>query len=651
MPRRGRIPERIRDQVLADLHDGVKTQRDIALEHGVSLSFVKKQQQDISGGVTGSTAPGVAAKVRWESRSFGPPKLVDELGSEARRALEDIEFFARRYYGIILLPWQVMAAARIVELLGTPYEEYAAINVAPGSGKTVFFGRIVPTWLTARDRAMRGMVGSATNTVAVKITDQLRRDFTRPRPDHLTERDRRQGLVQVEAVLAEDFGRFRPDVDGSLWTRNEFEVAQLGDTMMTQKEPTWAAFGRDTTFIGWRADFILWDDLWDVRKLRSADTREDFYSWFDNTAETRLEPGGLFLLQGQRLEADDVYSYALGKTLEDDLEELGPDDGSAPMRYHHIVYKAWDDDHPHAHDAEWLRPSSPPWPEGPLLSPQRLPWRRLNGIRKNRPDMFALTYQQSPDLMTETLVNKLWVQGGVSSDGEYLPGCLDLERRLWEVPADLAEPIVSVAMTDPSVTNRWGHLWYLWQPSDDGVEDIRHVMAVEQRKMSADMFLDWNNASQVWHGLMEDWWQSSNELGKPIRWWIVEQNAAHRYLLQHEHVRRWMLKRGVTIIGHDTHRNKADPQLGVQALVPPVWRRGLIRVPYADAKVTGPTRRMDAFDFVSQMTKYPQARFDDLVMASWFFENKRDVMRPARTEAAKLRRPGFMKMLEKREVA
>ena len=625
---------------------GYQTYEDIVEVTNTSLSYVRKQASDMNAGGANSTASGSSTHVAWESRSFPHPIELADLAPEPARALEDIEYFARRFYGIVLLPWQVDAASRIVHLLGTPYEEYAVVNVAPGSGKSVFFGRILPAWLTCRDRSMRGMIGSATNTVATKLVDQLRRDFIRPKPDRLSGRDLRMGMVQMESTLPLDYGRFRPDVDGSLWTRGEFEVAQHGDEFITQKEPTWAAFGKDTTFIGWRAEFVLWDDLWDVRKVRSLDAREEFFEWFENTAETRLEPGGLFLLQGQRLAADDIYAHALAKPADltdGEMEELGlgPED-EMPGRYHHISYKAYNEELDTG--PESLKPESPPWPDGPLLSPTRLPWRRLRGIRAASPDLFSLTYQQDATNLTETLINPLWIYGGVGEGGQIHPGCVDKDRRLWEVPANLAEPVVSVAMTDPSGTNQWGHLWYLWQPAlADHDQDMRHVMAIDWRKMSADQFLDFNQRTGEYHGLMEDWWQTSQKLGRPIRWWIIEQNAAQRYLLQYEHVRQWQIKRGVTIIAHNTHSNKIDPAYGVDSLAP-VFQRGLIRIPFKDAESAGAQRSMKAVDFITQLKNYGGVgkTKDDLVMAAWFFENKRDSIRPASGPVTRLARPAFV---------
>ena len=44
----------------------------------------------------------------------------------------------------------------------------------------------------------------------------------------------------------------------------------------------------------------------------SAGGLERLTQWWEVEAETRLEPGGLLILQGQRLGRDDLYRWATG---------------------------------------------------------------------------------------------------------------------------------------------------------------------------------------------------------------------------------------------------------------------------------------------------------------------------------------------------
>ena len=73
-------------------------------------------------------------------------------------------------------------------------------------------------------------------------------------------------------------------------------VRQLDGVSLDDKEPTVSAWSQDSGFLGGRFDFVIWDDLVDVRTLRRRSQRRTFRlvgCW----AETRLEPRGLLLLR------------------------------------------------------------------------------------------------------------------------------------------------------------------------------------------------------------------------------------------------------------------------------------------------------------------------------------------------------------------
>ena len=74
----------------------------------------------------------------------GVPSYED-LKPEAKAAYDNIEIFARRYFGIVLQPWQIEATERIMRLMETEYEEYAVINAPPGCGKSTFFAKVLGT--------------------------------------------------------------------------------------------------------------------------------------------------------------------------------------------------------------------------------------------------------------------------------------------------------------------------------------------------------------------------------------------------------------------------------------------------------------------------------------------------------------------------
>ena len=136
----------------------------------------------------------------------------DDLCPEAQAAYDNIEIFAKRYFGIILQPWQIEATERIMGLLETEYEEYVVINAPPGTGKSTFFAKVLPAWATVRNRAIRGMIGSSTQRLAEWYCRRLRAELDRAHPVRAELNDVRLNLaVDAEATLQEDFGMFKPD--------------------------------------------------------------------------------------------------------------------------------------------------------------------------------------------------------------------------------------------------------------------------------------------------------------------------------------------------------------------------------------------------------------------------------------------------------
>ena len=143
----------------------------------------------------------------------------------------------------------------------------------------------------------------------------------------------------------------------------------------------------------------------------------------------------------------------------------------------------------------------------------------------------------------------------------------------------------------------------------------RFLMDLVRQKMDAPDFLDWDYNEGAFIGVMEQWQERSKRLGLPITHWVVEANAAQRFILQYDHAKRWQRKHGVQVIPHQTHLNKSDPQFGVQTIAPH-WKHGRVRLPGKQ----GNPGRMVAMKLVDEVTVWPEGSYDDCVMAQWFFE-------------------------------
>ena len=98
---------------------------------------------------------------------------IDTLRGPARDAFDDVAVFALRYFGVILMPWQVEVTDYVFDLLDSAAEEYCVVNAPPGSGKSTFFAKILPAFATVRNRAIRGMIGSHTQNTAEWYTRAL----------------------------------------------------------------------------------------------------------------------------------------------------------------------------------------------------------------------------------------------------------------------------------------------------------------------------------------------------------------------------------------------------------------------------------------------------------------------------------------------
>ena len=502
----------------------------------------------------------------------GAPVFVD---TPPGGILDDFGRFRERYFHRTATPWQEDAAKRLLEFLLRPEKTYVVVNAPPGSGKSTLFTHDIPAWIAARDPHIRCLIGSRTERQAAMYTGRLRRTFGAERTPFVTE-----------------LGPFRP-LQRDLWRNSEFIIAIPEEEINDEKEPTFSAFGQDSGFLGGRYDFVIWDDLVDHRNTKSSEARDALVTWYETEAITRLDPGGLFVLQGQRIGPDDLYRYSLDLTDGSDEEK--------PL-FEHIVYRAHYEDR-----CEGLHGiDAPAWPEGCLLDPVRLPWRELRAKERNQMERFLVLYQQE-DLDPDTsLVRHVWLEGGIDKDGTLHPGCWDEDRSLQEVPKGVnLNDCVAIATVDPSAAKHWALQLWLYHPESN----IRWLLDFYRGPLTAPGFLDRVDGKYL--GFLEEWQQWSHDAGCPIQTWVVESNTTQRFLLQYQHTKDWMVKWGVNVIPHQTTQRRHDPEYGVQALAPH-FKFGRFRLPGRSRQAIKP--------FTDEITKWPHGRTEDTVMACWFLE-------------------------------
>lgn len=542
----------------------------------------------------------------------------DRLCPEAQRGKEDFAFFREYYLGRVPSPWQVEAALELVKLLESEEKEFVVVNVPPGAGKSTLF-HDVAVWAIVRDRKIRIMIGSVSQNMAKLYSRRIRETLERPMPIQPDPQLIKKGLAQdAQGCLSIDYGRFKPTDKGALWRADEFVVEQLDGNGLDNKEPTVRAYGIEAEFIGHRADLCLFDDVASPDNARESVARDKLLERWDNVAEARCDPGGLLAVVGQRLGPGDLYAHCLSKVTYDlDDEDYDGSDMTTPeqvnsmeplksQKYKHIIYQAY---YPELDTGkESRRFDAPAYPEGPLLDPKRLPWKDLSFIRYNKPDVFEVVYQQGELDLDAYLINKTWIHGGMGDDGVQYQGCIDHERGHGEIPPGLAPPVLSIVAVDPSPTMFWALTWILYQPSTN----MYHVIDIERCKLTAEDLLGYNTTTGEYSGIMDDWQERSFRMGYPISHWVVEINAAQRFLLAHDFVRKWQTSRSVNVVPHTTSRNKLDEKMGVEALLPQVFRTGAIRLPH----MRGNWKTLAA---VEELTKWTRDKKSgtDIVMSMW----------------------------------
>ena len=590
--------------------------REAARKAGINPSSAHRLEN-----IPGYNSSGRVALLAWRERDPGRIPSKQSLNSQARRALDDFAAWRLRYIGRRSMPWQIRAANVVLraheQAQASMDRKFIVINCPPGSGKSSLFTHDIPLWLICRDRSIRILIGSATETLARGYTEQIMTSLERTEPPPLEPAQARRGAIQAVGCLVEDYGRFKPD-NGRNWRTGAFKVAHENDQAGTAKEATVSAFGRDSSYLGQRPDIAIWDDLVTEETSGTGEARERTLRKWQREAEQRVEPGGVLILQGQRLFADDLYRYCIDLPGGDDTDEDEPDDGRRPRKYTHIVFKAHYEEHctgDHGKDAKPYDPANPA-NSGCLLDPVGLSWRFLRQIQRDDENQGGQTYrivfQQEDGDVSRALVNPLWVDGGTDpKTGEMFRGCWDNDRATGVVP-----PInlpVSVVSIDSSPANYWSVQWWMYEPKFGS----RYLIDMVRSKMKVTDAISYDKLTGRWTGVLEDWWQNAARQNAAFTHVIFEIGSAERYFLQQNDFKDWASMRHVTAMAHDTKKNKNDPLYGVQGLLPPIYRAGLVRIP-GDVRTGSKSRMMP---LVREVTHWPDTVTFDCGMSQWFFEH------------------------------
>ena len=539
-------------------------------------------------------------------------KPWDKLSTDAQEALRDFNVFRELFFARRPQVWAHDASERIVAALDDPTERtFIDFNMFPGVGKTTM-GMDLGCWLLAGGgfcdpaygRALRLMYGSRVMKTAERMTARIRGFLELRRPFYDKER-----RVSATHVMLKEYGRFRPAAfagEETLWAREQFSVAQMIDIDYYEREPSVQAASRQSGFLGERVNLAWWDDLVHTVNARSIEVAEELDGWFEDEGETRVEPGGVLALVGQRLSPRDLHRKRLDK-------RVIAEDGSEHQLYVHIVYPVHQDALCDGEHRQWDGTRNPG--AGCMTDESRMSVRDWMNVRQKA--NYRTVYQQEDADPEAVLVQPEWWDGGIDIDGYDAAGVFDQDRAWGAHPPREVGKLVDYATVDPSPTRFWAIEWWAYQPQTR----FNYLIFGRRSKMDAGGqrgLLDWDNEQQRFIGLMEEMQVASTLAGHPIRVWVLETNVAQRWLLQYEHYRRWRRRwPDVAVIKHETQTNKLDPDYGV-SILGTRYKTGHKRLPHQ------PGMGAEAAGFLREMrkefTSYPFGETDDMVLADWIGE-------------------------------
>jgi hypothetical protein len=235
---------------------------------------------------------------------------------------------------------------------------------------------------------------------------------------------------------------------------------------------------------------------------------------------------------------------------------------------------------------------------------------------------YKVVYQQEDVDPADALVPKFFIDGGTYEGQEY-DGCWDNDRGPDELPSVLTSTkslprntiVKSIITADPSPTKFWAVQWWLYVqlPHQERLMGTRYLINQVFTPMGANDLLDFDTDNMEWEGLLVTWKNTAQSLGIPIDFFILEVNAAQKFIKQYKFFKKWMKDNRIKLKSHHTHINKLDSKMGVTT----------IRSQYEYSRVSLPGNRDGRYvsePLYKQVTHYPDAIYDDCVMAHWFLE-------------------------------
>jgi hypothetical protein len=499
-------------------------------------------------------------KAQSPDEDFGEPRTPKEWEPYTAECFEK---FFNRFSGRILAPH---CKAWVASALA---HKNLLLNVPPRHAKSTIMSVWFPIWLVAKNRNEQIVIVSKTDSLAKKFAREVAAAF------------------ESNTELKREFGPFVPSEKGWLWQPLSGQMLVAGRSRETKSgDLTIQIRGAKQQILGMEASWAIVDDVTDLRLAQSEVERNKEREWIQGDVFSRLQMSGHAVVIGQRVHPRDIYGY---------LSEMTKRKGGRVF------------------DVE-KHPAITDWEAETVL------WdcKQNGGQHTNYPDccrsfealmdaydrlgsrLFSTMYQQQP-----------LPEGAAFVTQEWIDGCLDRDRVAGQGYRTEDEqgaylPLVRVLSVDPSPT-RYAALVVadvLYMPRTDQFNCV--ILDIKRDKM----------------GLRETVTAIEEMAGYGPEYLIFEQNSFARWLKEDPIFQS--LHGRFRVIGHDTGRNKLDPEYGVHSLSAD-FELGRIRLPYGDADARHASELL-----INEALQFPYGDTDDVLMALWFMKARMKGLIPRR---------------------
>ena len=375
--------------------------------------------------------------------------------------------------------------------------------------------------------------------------------------------------LETNEKLVEDFcgpgGTFKPATrTGKSWSQTGFTVATR--TVSGIKSPTMVGIGRGGKILSRDCDLIIADDIEDHSSTVQPSAREHTKNWWTTTLGSRKEEHTAIVVIGSRQHPEDLYSSLLDN-------------------------QAWENIVEEAHDSSCLIPA-----ENVEEHYDCMLWsgfRTYKWLESRRQDSMTTGGLQRFEMV---YLNKAIAGGLQIFNPESIEACKQYDTAIGVVPNNS----YLVAGLDPAATGyQAAVLWAVtFEPFNMILVDIdnQHGGGIDQ---ALRVIQEWKQKYDLYH-------------------WVIEENNFQKAIRQDTRIKEYCNMNGVILEGHETYKNKWDPQFGVTAMAS-LFEDSKIILPYGNPESQS---KVDQYKkqliyFASKGQKKNKT-VSDIVMASWF---------------------------------